>query len=123
MTTQEIADRLVELSRQGKSEQAYKELFADDAVAIEPMGPDGPGPVKTQGLDNLLAKSKEFEKSVIELHSSSASDPIVAGNHFACTMVLDATMKEMGRMKMEEICLYEVKDGKIASEQFFYSMG
>jgi len=34
--------------------------------------------------------------------------------------MLDATMKGMGRMKLEEICVFEVKDGKIISEQFFY---
>jgi hypothetical protein len=30
------------------------------------------------------------------------------------------TMKGSGRMKMDEIALYEVKDGKIVKEQFFY---
>jgi hypothetical protein len=29
-------------------------------------------------------------------------------------------MKGMGRMKMDEIVVYEVKDGKIVQEQFFY---
>jgi len=43
-----------------------------------------------------------------------------AGNFFACAMGFDATMKDRGRTKMEEIALYEVKDGKIISEQFFY---
>jgi hypothetical protein len=28
-------------------------------------------------------------------------------------------MKGRGRVKLEEICAYEVKDGKIISEQFF----
>jgi hypothetical protein len=35
-------------------------------------------------------------------------------------MGLDATMKGVGRTKMDEIALYEVKDGKIVKEQFFY---
>jgi hypothetical protein len=26
----------------------------------------------------------------------------------------------MGRSTMEELCVYEVKDGKIVKEQFFY---
>jgi hypothetical protein len=34
-------------------------------------------------------------------------------------MVLDATVKGMGRMTLEEICVYEVKDSKIVFEQFF----
>ena len=36
------------------------------------------------------------------------------------TLMMDVTMKGRGRMKMEEMCVYEVnKNGKIASEQFF----
>ena len=30
------------------------------------------------------------------------------------------TMKDMGRMNMKEMCQYEVKDGKIISERFYY---
>jgi hypothetical protein len=35
------------------------------------------------------------------------------------TLGMDVTMKGRGRMKIEEVCVYEIKDGKIASEQFF----
>ena len=36
MNTQQIATRLAELCRQGQFEAAQKELFAEDAVSIEP---------------------------------------------------------------------------------------
>jgi len=42
------------------------------------------------------------------------------GNHFSLTMRYDMTFKERGRSTMEEICVYEVKDGKIATERYFY---
>jgi len=51
-------------------------------------------------------------------HSLEVSEPVVAGNSFACTMHMDVTMKEKGRMDMTELCVYELKDGKIISEQF-----
>jgi hypothetical protein len=35
-------------------------------------------------------------------------------------MGMDVTMKGQGRSKMDEIAVYEVKDGKIVKEQFFY---
>jgi hypothetical protein len=38
MNTESIANRLVELCRAGKFEQAQKELYASDAVSIEPEG-------------------------------------------------------------------------------------
>jgi predicted ester cyclase len=44
----------------------------------------------------------------------------VGGNHFAVGREMDITVKGFGRIKMDEIMLYEVKDGQIVSEQFFY---
>jgi hypothetical protein len=35
-------------------------------------------------------------------------------------MGVEATMKGQGRVKMDEVAVYEVKDGKIVKEQFFY---
>jgi limonene-1,2-epoxide hydrolase len=35
-------------------------------------------------------------------------------------MGMDVTMKGAGRINMEEIAVYEVKDGKIVKEQFFF---
>jgi len=35
-------------------------------------------------------------------------------------MMMDATFKGIGREKMNELCMYEVEDGKIVKEQFFY---
>ncbi len=118
MTTEQIANRLVELCRQGKNEEAYQELFAQDAVAVDPANPQP----ETKGMDALLAKNKQFDEMIEETHDATVSDPLVAGNQFAVHMMIDVTMKEHGRTKMEEICLYEVKDGKIAKEQFFYDM-
>jgi predicted ester cyclase len=52
------------------------------------------------------------------MHSLKVSDPLVATNAFACTMTMDVTMKGQGRMNMSELCVYNVKDGKIVAEQF-----
>jgi hypothetical protein len=56
---------------------------------------------------------------VEKIHSVEMSDPIIAGDSFACTLRMDMTMKGKGRMDMTELCVYTVKDGKVASEQFF----
>ena len=63
-------------------------------------------------------KGRKFETMVEQLHSITISDPLVAANSFAVTMVMDVTMKGQPRMQMSELCVYEVKDGKIVSEQF-----
>ena len=117
MSTQEIAGRLVELCRKGDFQSAQKELFADDAVSVEPHATPA-FEKETKGINAILEKAEKFDAMVEEMHSMGVSEPLVADNSFACTMSMDITMKERGRMQMTELCVYEVKDGKIIKEQF-----
>lgn len=117
MTTQQIADRLVALCRNGQMLEAEQELFADDVVSIEPEH----SPAKSaHGKIAVLEKGKAFAASIEARHGGAISDPVVGGKYFSISMQLDATFKDAGRMVMDEICLYEVRDGKIISEQFFF---
>ena len=118
MTTGQIASRLAELCRQGQFEAAQKELFADDAVSVEPEA-TADFPKETKGLRAIIEKGHKFGSMVEQVHGCSTSAPLVAGNAIAFTLTMDVTMKGRGRVKLEEICAYEVKDGKIVSEQFF----
>jgi predicted ester cyclase len=117
MTTEQIAHRLVELCRLGQFETAQQELFASDAISIEPSA-SAAFEKETKGLDAIIEKGHKFNSMVEEIHGGSVSEPLVADQSFAVVMVMDMTMKGMGRMNMSELCLYEVKDGKIISESF-----
>jgi ketosteroid isomerase-like protein len=117
MTTAQIACRLVEFCRRGEYEAAQKELYADDTVSIEPEGAPG-GPIR--GRAALAEKSKMFADT-FAVHDGTVSDPVVGGSFFSCAMTLDVTEKKSGaHLKLEEICVYEVRGGKIVREQFFY---
>lgn len=119
MTTEQIANRLVELCRSGQFDQCYHELFHPDAVAHEMEGvPNG----VTKGVDALLDKSKAFAEDMVEMHDFSVSDPVIAPGFFCVNMMIDLTKKSDGRQRAEELCLYQVKDGKIVAERFFYEM-
>jgi hypothetical protein len=123
MSTEAIAKRLVELCREGKYEEAQKELYSEDAVSIEPEGLP-PGMLgNAKGLKAIFEKTHQFQAGIEEVHGGNVSDPVVAGNWFSCEMTLDVTMKERGRVVMTEICVYHVKDGKVDREQFFYDLG
>ena len=119
MSTEAVANRLVEMCRQGQNMEALSELYAENCVSREMPGAPN---VITEGLPAIKKKSEQWYASVEEVHGGQVGDPVVAGNYFSCTMGFDITFKEQGRIKMEEVCVYEVVDGKIASEQFFYSM-
>ena len=118
MTTREIADRLVSLCRKGDFQQVHSELFANDAVSIEPHATPA-FEQETKGLKAIREKGEKWNSMVQEMHGLTVSEPILGTNSFACTMRLDVTMKDRGHMDHNELCVYQVKDGKIISEQFF----
>ncbi|MEO6003246.1 MAG: SnoaL-like domain-containing protein [Opitutus sp.] len=117
MNTEQIAQRLVTLCREAKWETAQKELFAPNAVSIE-QHPSPAFEKETKGLPDIIEKGRKFDTMIEQMHSVTVSEPLVVENAFTCTMSMDVTMKGQPRMQMSEICLYEVKDGKIVSEQF-----
>jgi ketosteroid isomerase-like protein len=120
MDTQEVAQKLVQLCREGKNIDAINELYDDNIVSSEPKGT----PMElAEGKDAVIGKNQHWYSMVEEIHSGEVSDPIVKGNFFTVSMDMDVTYKEGGRMPMQEIAVYEVKDGKIVAEQFFYNVG
>ena len=119
MSTQDVAKQWAQMCREGKNLECIENLYAENVVSKEMPGM--PGEV-ISGKQNVWNKGKDWLESVEGFHSSEISEPVVAGNFFTSKMSFDCTFKERGRQQIEEVCLYEVKDGKIASEQFFYSM-
>ncbi|HZT01025.1 MAG TPA: nuclear transport factor 2 family protein [Steroidobacteraceae bacterium] len=118
MSTQQIASRLAALVGKGEFEAAQRELFAEDAVSIEPRASEHFSK-ETRGLPAILDKGRKWGAMVEEVHSCAASAPLVAGNAIALSLTMEVTMKGGGRMQLAEICVYQVKDGKIVAEQFF----
>jgi limonene-1,2-epoxide hydrolase len=118
MNTQEVANKLVQYCREGKNIDAINELYDDNIVSREAEK----SIPETVGKANVRAKTQQWYDSVEEIHSGEISDAVVADNHFAVTMKMDVTYKKSGRLPMSEVAVFEVKNGKIVAEQFFYSM-
>jgi hypothetical protein len=118
MTTQEVADRFYQLTESNNWNQIQDELYAANAVSIEPEGAQGMQ--NAEGIAAIKQKGKDWENMVEAMHGGYASKPLVAGRFFSLAMGMDVTMKGAGRMKIDEIAVYEVKDGKIVKEQFFF---
>jgi hypothetical protein len=117
-TPQEVAARFDQLAQQEKWFEIQDELFADDVRSVEP--PTARHLQNAEGKAAVRKKAEDWLKRVEALHGSHTTTPIVAGHHFAVGRELDITVKGLGRIKMDEIMLYEVKDGRIVVEQFFY---
>jgi hypothetical protein len=54
------------------------------------------------------------------VHAASVSEPLIAADHFALTIKMDISYKDGSRAVMDEIAVYEVSDGKIVFEQYFF---
>ena len=119
MNTQDVANRLITMCREGKNLEAIDELYADNITSKEMPGMPND---TVSGKEAVRQKSEQWMESIEEFHGGEVSDPVVAGNHFTCRMTFDATFKEGGRQQMEEIGIFEVKEGKIVGEQFFYEL-
>jgi len=122
MTTQEVANRYHELATQGKWFEIQDELFADDVRSVEPA--DAPIRYRylrsAEGKANVRKKAEEWVSRVEAVYNQYFTEPVVGGNHFALGWGIDADVASLGRRKIDEIMLYEVKDGRIVLEQFFY---
>ncbi|WP_276391836.1 nuclear transport factor 2 family protein [Eudoraea chungangensis] len=118
MSTNDVANKLIERCREGKFLEAINDLY-DDSIVSQEM-PGMPNETST-GIKAVYQKSEDWINNVQEFHTAKVSEPMVAGNHFSMRMSFDVTFKDRGRQQMDELCVYEVKDGKIVREQFFYS--
>jgi hypothetical protein len=118
MTTQEVAARFNELAQQEKWFEIQDELFAENVRSIDP--PNSPYLGRAEGKDAVRKKGEEFVKRIQAVHRAFTTKPLVTGNHFVVGREKEMTVQPHGRIQINQVMLYEVKDGKIILEQFFY---
>jgi hypothetical protein len=117
MTARELGQKMVELARKDDYPTIYGELYSPTVVSTEADG-------KTYtGMAEIEAKN-EWWSSAMEVHSTECSDAFPHGDSFAIIWKMDVTEKASGhRFTMEEVIVYDVADGRIVKERFFYTMG
>ena len=121
MSLQSVAEKFVELCRQGKNFDVMRTMYAPDIVSVEGDG------AETRGQQPVIRKSEKWATDN-DFHGETVRGPFYNGaagsaNQFAVFFTLDITRKSTGkRVKLEEVGLYTVNGGdKITREQFFYA--
>jgi hypothetical protein len=121
LTIQEVAARFNELAQKEKWFEIQDELFADNVISDEPKGSPYFKPSQyAEGKSSVRKKGVDWVAKVEDFHGAHTTEPVVGCNHFAVGRMFDITVKGFGRIKIEEIMMYEVKNGLIVSERFFY---
>jgi len=118
MTTEEVADRFNQLAQQEKWFDIQDEFFADNVKSVEP--PNSAYFSYAEGKSEVRKKGENFVNRIETFHRGHTTKPLVAGNHFVVGRFKDMTVQGLGRIQINELMLYEVKDGQIVLEQFFY---
>ena len=118
LSTQEVAARFNELAREEKWFEIQDEFFTDNVRSIDPPGSPYFG--YAEGKSNVRKKGEKFVKKIEAFHGAFTSEPVIGGNYFAVGRQVDVTVQGHGRIQINQVMLYEVKDGQIVSEQFFY---
>ncbi|MEM8787438.1 MAG: SnoaL-like domain-containing protein [Pseudomonadota bacterium] len=122
-TLKTVANTLADYCRTDKEEQGLSELYASDAVSVEAT--EGPsGDRVATGLEAIRGKHQWWADN-FEVHAAGVDGPFLHGDdRFSLIFDIDATHKQSGqRQAMKEVAVYSLNDaGKIAREEFFYTM-
>ena len=122
MNTEEVAKKVVELTRKQAWHEAADLLYAQDIVSVEARTMDGSSP-ETRGIKGVREKV-DWWTNAMEVHSFKVSGPFVAHDRFAVQYDIDVTDKDSKkRMQISEVGVYTVQDGKIVREEFLPSAG
>ncbi|MFT4970069.1 MAG: hypothetical protein ACI9O4_001821 [Chitinophagales bacterium] len=117
MSTEEVAKQYHQWAEQGNWAKIQEELYSQDAWSIEA---EVSQMTSVQGIEAIKQKGIQWANNIKETHGGYCKEPQVAGNHFSCAMGADYTDIKGERQKLDEVCVFEVQNGKIVKEQFFY---
>ena len=119
----EIGKQLVALCNDGKGGEVLEMLYADDIVSIEGQGSEEI-PARMEGIEAIKGKNQWWYDNH-EIHSMTAAGPFCGhrDDQFVVEFDMDVTNKPSGqRIKMREVGIYTLRDGKVAQEEFLYLM-
>jgi limonene-1,2-epoxide hydrolase len=117
MSTQEVAEKVVELVRQQAWYKALDTLYDKDIVSVEASASEGESAEK-RGIDQVRGKI-DWWLNAMEIHSFTAKGPFVAHDRFVVQYDADVTEKNSKkRFQLSEVGVYTVKNGKIVREEF-----
>ncbi|MFW5696950.1 MAG: SnoaL-like domain-containing protein [Fimbriimonadaceae bacterium] len=115
MEVKDIAHDLVALCKEGKDREVLDKYYDENIVSVEAEEPK-----EFKGLEAVKGKHEWFENK-FEVHGMEVEGPWVNEPYFIVKFTIDSTDKETGkRAKGSEYGVYEVKNGKIVGERFFY---
>ena len=118
MNTHELAAQFTALCQAGRLLEAVETFYDDSIVSIEAL--DFLGGRQMQGKEAVRRKNETWLADN-EVHRAEVSGPFTSPERFALVWDFDWTRRATGeRVRMKEVAVYEVVEGKIVREEFLY---
>ena len=118
MSLPTVAERFVELCRQGKNFDVMRTMYDPNIVSVEGDGKETAGQAAVIKKSEAWVSDKAFNGETVAGPFYNGANP----DQFVVYFTLDITPKSTGkRTTREEVAVYTVnRDDKITREQFFY---
>lgn len=116
MTNLERAKDLYDMIGKGQLMDGYEKYYAENVVMQEL------GELERVGKEINREYELKFLSNVEGFHDMGIP-AMVSDEETGIVMIenwMDLTMKEYGRMKMEQVCVQQWQDGQIVKERFFH---
>jgi hypothetical protein len=113
----ELDKKLNEMLLSGKAMEAFEEFYGDDVSMQE--NSDTP----CVGKEANRKRELEFFGAIEKFHGMKLLSSAVQGDVSFSETESDLQMKGMPRFTMSQVSVRRWKNGKIASERFYYSKG
>ncbi|MDX1917615.1 MAG: SnoaL-like domain-containing protein [Candidatus Caenarcaniphilales bacterium] len=115
MNVKELVNQLNKMILEGKSMEAFEKFYAENVVMQENDEPP------TEGKDANRAREEDFFRNLENFAAGDVKEVVVEGDTSMVRWYMDFTHKQWGRFAGHQIALQKWKDGKIVSENFYYS--
>ncbi len=116
-TVTELDTKLNQMILQGQALDAFDAFYADDVVMQE--NADAP----REGKATNRAYEEQFFGSIEQFHGASLGRAAVTGDSSFSEWMWDVTFKGGPRVQMHQCAVRTWKDGKVATERFYYAKG
>ncbi|MCV6596130.1 MAG: nuclear transport factor 2 family protein [Mangrovicoccus sp.] len=123
MELTDLAALVKSANEEDKTDALLAEHYAPDCVSVEAAVMPGADSAEAVGLAAIQAKHAWWNENM-EFVSGEIEGPFLHGaDRFA--LIFKSVMREKAsgnEMPMEEVAIYTMRDGKIAREEFFYTV-
>jgi len=109
----ESVEEIVAFALSGKGAEAWEKFYHE---SVEKIDLDG---ISIKGKSNVLAANHTLLGNITEVRTYEYVGSLVKDNRSFIVWKVDFDVKDIGTIKVTEVCIQDWQEGKIIKESFF----